>query len=262
MARYRGIIVFWVVFVIFAGITVYFYFQHRVQVQTYALDEEIVYKNNRIKLKEIELINFSRTDPFDRWYLAVVGKLPRRLQLPFLQTCVFFSRPYRFDDKFGRLTVKGMIISPSPETFELSNLTFYVGGLSIEGGGMRTESGSNIIYFEKRFRNCPLDKKSFKLYVTDKDSSIFKSLFIKPVWNTKTYHYFRPRPYVYEFGPEQTMSQFVILLNENNRQKAAAYILPSCRKTFPWSNLEHPFIKNFPRTSFINYEGGYRGFPA
>jgi hypothetical protein len=197
MARYKGIIIFWTLFIIFAGISVYFRFQHVVFVRSYEVDDSVSFKDNHVLIKEITLQNFKFSgNGWPTWYDNLVMYLPPRLQIPFAETCGFYSRPYKFDSQLGTLKVKGIIIYPSGadvgdySTNPARHVKVAINDATWESEFETQNDGSNFIFFEDSFP-CRMDVGSFNLTVTDA-SQVTESFTIKPSWTIDTYTFSRP----------------------------------------------------------------------
>jgi hypothetical protein len=197
MARYKGIIIFWTLFIIFAGVSVYFCFQHVVSVRSYEVDDSVSFKDKHILIKEITLQNFNNSgNGWPTWYDDLVMYLPPRLQIPFAETCGFYSRPYKFDSQLGTLKVKGIIIYPSEadvgdySTNPERHVKFAVNDATSESELETQNDGSNFIFFEDSFP-CRMDVGSFNLTVTDA-SQTDKTFTIKPSWTIDTYTFSKP----------------------------------------------------------------------
>jgi hypothetical protein len=197
MARYKGIIIFWTLFIIFAGISVYFRFQHVVSVRSYEVDDSVSFKDKQVLIKEITLQNFKFSgNGWPTWYDNLVMYLPPRLQIPFAETCGFYSRPYKFDSQLGTLKVEGIIIYPSVadvgdySTNPKRHVEFAINDATSESEFETYIDGSNFIYLEDSFP-CRMDVGSFNLTVTDA-SQAAKTFTIKPSWTIDTYTFSRP----------------------------------------------------------------------
>ena len=156
MARYKGIIIFWTLFIIFAEVSVYFRFQHVVSVRSYEIDDSVSFKDKHVLIKEITLQNFKfRGNGWPAWYDNLAMYLPPRLQIPFMETCGFYSRPYKFDPQLGTLKVKGMIIYPSVadvgdySTNPERHVKFAINDATSESELEKQNDGSNFIFIEE-----------------------------------------------------------------------------------------------------------------
>jgi hypothetical protein len=282
MRRYRGIIIFWTVFMLWAGVTVYFYFQHRVAVKTLPVKLQVSTNDTRLVVKEFTLRNYSREMPESGyrdftgpWYAKAVSCLPSHLQLPVYKICSlicsFYSSPFTFDQEIGVLKVRGMVICSSVEgareLFEMPHDRYQ---LLVEGSASnsrrgRIEDESNIIYFEEEFKDFPLDLKSFRFGFGDGAGKMLKEFTVKPEWRIKTCNFWNLRqgddsPGSVEIGPQESVLRFVSLLREGKRDRAAKYILPECLDRFPWSYLEHDCWKGSFGDFSTAFEGDYFGF--
>ncbi|MDD4752914.1 MAG: hypothetical protein PHT78_06640, partial [Desulfitobacteriaceae bacterium] len=254
--------------VVWAGVTAYFYSQHTVRVKQINLNEEIVFGDVRLNIKEITFENARErqidfTELVNRQEFAM--KLPRVLAYRFLTACYFYSRPYEFTPGEGTLKISGMAIIPEnfgeDRSSVLMDIEFNINDRHyFRSMGTMYSSFGNVAYFNVRNDRYPLDYRNepFVLTVSDKKTGESVDIKIDPQWERKSYSFFHRKKQNYSFAPLKTVQDFKTVLNNENKD-ALIFIAPGVQKDFPWTYLEHEFF-SYPYQTGTTYIGDYLGF--
>lgn len=256
-----------VVLVIWAGVSYYFYTQHKIVVKEYDLNKTVKVGDTRVIFKQICFTNYSSNMQWEYkkdmpWYYDVATRLPAELQIPFAKVCFFYSRPYKVNPD-GVLKVKGMIISPKPYEENESPLgisididVYYTDDFIISG--RHEEWGSNVGLFSIFGDLVPNTVNKVKAVVTDRGTGETKSLIIRPDWDIKVYHgTWRPE---FPFSPEETIRQLVMFLSNKgiDKSRLQPFIFSAAADRFPWQNLQHDYWQQGYKTETTcleNYKG-------
>ncbi|HWQ74899.1 MAG TPA: hypothetical protein VN441_06270 [Syntrophomonas sp.] len=187
------------VLVLWAGISLYFYAQHKYVVQEYDLNRAVTVGDTRVIFKQVSFTNYSnKTRPALEeynipWYFTAAGHLPASMQYPFIKFCNFYRSPYQINSD-GTLKVKGIIISPAPYRDDESpldkdiSIDAYYGKDSFALTSRRLEWESNVCLFSMSDDHVPEAVDQVKAVITDKETGAVKNITIKPEWNMKIYH--------------------------------------------------------------------------
>ncbi|MDK2880029.1 MAG: hypothetical protein PWR06_2745 [Thermoanaerobacteraceae bacterium] len=199
-----------VLLLVWLSTSLYFYTQHMVTVRTYNVEKQLVFPEGTINLKQIRLENFERkTDFIYRNYGVIAAKfLPDDLKLPFLNLCLFYTRPYKYYEKgFAAIKLRGnIVLNPSNDAerikenivnkydIEIINQV----GVHFSGSKAFSQSDdSNVIRFEitgRYFEKDSPHNKILKIAVKDKETGEFRFLTVEPVWEKNTYNFFKRAP--------------------------------------------------------------------
>lgn len=208
-------------FVLWFAVTLYFYCQHFIFVKRHIVNEEIVFKDATVVVNEIILEN-SRRKHWDHgkrlWVFNTVKYFPPKLQLPFLQVCDLYSKPYE-RTAFWSVRIKGFIITRGSQTNLDSFLSkFYISDDtgSFYNGSLRTAHGdfSNMYCYEKEGRFYPNGGSSLKFVIEDPENKEVKWLTITPQWKTHMYSFIYKRPSQIMCNPEETIDKLTIPAND------------------------------------------------
>jgi len=187
MTRYKGIIIFWGLFMILSGVSVYFYFQHVVSIRTYKVNDNISFQDAHVMIREIALENFKpKESEFTPWYYKLIDHLPPRLRLLSVETCAFLQQAVSVQPQSRQLTCHGMIACPLTiikdyNTNPEHHVYFKINGAAVMDMSYEHDDGSNIIYFNES-APCRLDVERFNFTAayTSKDA---RTLTITPAWH-------------------------------------------------------------------------------
>lgn len=257
--------------VLWAGVSYYFYTQHRYVVQEYDFNKTVIVGETQISFRQACFTYYSsKTRPAVEqynvpWYFKVVNHLPAKMQLPLIKICSFYRSPYQVNPD-GTLKVKGIIISP--ERYEETegpldksvDIELYYGEDRFTLTGRQQEWGSNVCLFSIFGDHVPDAVDEVTAVVTDKKTGEKKSLLIKPDWNTKVYHNsWRPE---FPFSPEETIRQLAMILSDKgvDKNKLQPFVLSTVVSSFPWENLQHSYWQRRGYKTEMAFLGSYKGY--
>ncbi|MBP1760989.1 MAG: hypothetical protein H6Q64_531 [Firmicutes bacterium] len=259
-----------VLIVLWAGVTFYFYIQHKYVVQEYDLSQTVKVGETRVIFKQVCFTNYSNkirpaAEQYNLpWYFKAASRLPAKMQLPLIKVVSFYRHPYQVNPD-GTLKVKGMVISSQPYGENEGPLDKSI-DIDISDGedrytitGRQQEWGSNVCMFSLFGDEVPDAVAEVTAVVTDKETGEKKSLLIKPNWETKVYHNsWRPE---FPFSPEETIRQFIMILSDKgvDQNKLQPFVLSTVGSSFPWDNLQHSYWQQGYRNEMA-YLGSYKGF--
>ncbi len=258
------------VLVLWAGVSYYFYTQHKFVVQEYDLNEKVEVGATQVIFKQVCFTHYSnKTRPAAEqyntpWYYKAVNHLPVKMQRPVIKICNFYRSPYQVNPD-GTLKVKGIVISAQPyEETEgpLNNnveIELYFGEDRFTLNGRQQEWGSNLCMFSISGNHVPEAVDEVTAVVTYKKTGEKKSLLIKPDWNTKVYYNsWRPE---FPFSPEETVRQLVMILSDKgvDQKMIQPYVFSTVVSSFPWKNLQHSHWQQGYKTEMVYLES-YKGF--
>lgn len=259
-----------VLIVLWAGVTFYFYTQHKYVVQEYDLNQTMKVGETRVIFKQVCFTNYSnKTRPAAEqynlpWYYKAASRLPAKMQLPLIKVISFYRHPYQVNPD-GTLKVKGMVISPQPygenegPLDKSVDIEMYYGEDGFTLSGRQQEWGSNVCMFSIFGHHVPDAVDEVTAVVTDKKTGEKKSLLIKPDWETKVYHNtWRPE---FPFSPEETIRQLVMILSDKgvDQKKLQPFVLSTVVSSFPWENLQHSYWQQGYKNEMA-YLGSYKGY--
>jgi len=258
----------YVVVLIWAIISAYFYNQHYITVKTYAANEKIVLEDTTLFIKQVTMEQYQRKampfDPNDIWYYKAASKLPKGFQLPFLKLCHFYSTPYEFLDNKAVIKVKGIIVKTSPggiEPHDFYRMRIYDDKTNYYGRslGFTHRQDSNIYLFRVRGEKASPDLNCLKLVIDSNSGDREKVLSLEPKWKTKTYNTLQDWPPKYEFDPLESVFEVFHMVKYENDKKLQDFVLPKVRDDFPWARIRHNYWESNFTGHFI-YMKEYKGF--
>ncbi len=253
-------------------VSVYFYGQHILVYKRTPLWGRVETDEAVIILKNVVVYNHERKYyTYDEipWYWKIGNNIDNaRLRNAFVRVCYFYSRPYAFQKDLRTIKLQGIIASKNAENAD--NFTKHLPTVRLYGDydvsltrGMRyLNNDSNVYHFESYGEDIELkNNRTYKVIIKDKDSGeIIKEFPIWPDWRYYTIDFFDRDTYWLEYyKPEQTIYNFVNLLNAGRQEAAANYVYPRLKDSFPWANLDHEYFSNaYPDTEY--YLGDHLGF--
>ena len=265
----KGLRILLAVLIVWAGVSFYFYTQHKFVVQEYDLSKTVKVGETQVIFKQVCFTTYSnKTRPAVEeynipWYFKAANHLPAKMQLPFIKVCNFYRHPYQVNPD-GTLKVKGIIISPEPYTENEGplgksvDIDLYYGKDKFTLTGRQQEWGSNVCLFSLFGDHVPDAVDEVTAVVTDKATGEAKSTVIKPVWDTLVYHgTWRPE---FPFSPEETLRQLVIAISDKSvdKEELQPFVLSTVRDQFPWQDLQHNYWRQAYKTE-MTYQGNYMG---
>jgi len=260
------------VLVLWAGVSYYFYTQHKYVVQEYDFNKTVKVGETQVIFRQTCFTNYSqKARPADEqynmpWYYKAISHLPVKMQFPLIKVFAFYRSPYQVNPD-GTLKVKGIIISPEPFEENVGpldksvDIELYYGEdrFTLTGRRLAWEGNTNVYWFSFSVDNVPDAVDQVTAVVTDKETGEKKSLLIKPDWDTKVYHNsWRPE---FPFSPEETIRQFIMILSDKGveQNKLQPFVLSSVVSSFPWENLQHSYWQRGYKSE-IAYLGNYKGY--
>ncbi|MTI82501.1 MAG: hypothetical protein FH756_01085 [Firmicutes bacterium] len=253
-------------------VSAYFFSQHFYTVRRIDLNEKVITDNGPIRVEEIVLTNVKRDYSFDDppWYHDFAAKHPSRLTTSLMKVFYFYSTPYEVNKDFGRINVKGFLVSESPEldTEGLLDLldidvTDKNNSAFTSGEGLKSSSRGNVVFFESYGDNFPFDIDIFKVDAENEDDEkIWELTFNQTHWESHTYNdFFTPKPPREEFETERKLTKIYYTLRKGSKEEIEGFMLPNVRDEFPWGKLNHQYWAS-PWSSYryLNYEGEYQEY--
>lgn len=187
---------------IWLAVTVYFYFQHQVTIQTQVLDKKEELENADVVVKELLLMDVENKNfDFDNWRYSWAEKLPPSMVTPFLKICHFYSKPYQeIPYDASKIELRGMVVL-NEEIEQGESLWDYYEIEIMDEEGVRYGSGYKLIYEGGKIYyfavngNCyNRDLAKVDIVITDKSSGNIKTLPVEINWQAEKYNYFNRPP--------------------------------------------------------------------
>ena len=262
------------VLVVWFIITLFFYVQHYRVMKVYKVDKEVVLEDMIIKLKEITIKNYRYNDKIQKihstyeslWYYKLAPKLPRIIQSPFIKLCHFYSRPYVYNNQFGTLNNKGLILFETRTISPENNIWDFI-EISLMDENERhydrskliyNESESNYLIFNIHDEKAPFNNELFKIIVKDKRNQTEQMFITDSQWEIKTLTYFDQEKVEYDFDPVEIADKFVKLMVQGEKEKAHQYLLTGPQKEKIWSILNHNYWE-LKEINYVLFEGRHAG---
>lgn len=255
-------------------ISVYFYCQHYRVVKRYNIDKNICYPGITVAVKEIVLEAFSPDANIEKlqdscsgpWYYKIASKLPRPLQVPFVEVCYFYSTPYEFNH-LGTLSLKGMLLVDPSNISDwdlMDKLDIYLYDEDMHyygrGFGITRSSLSNYYLFSVKSKNAPFHKKAYKIIIKDKRHDDLRSFVINPSWQLNTYTFFNRRIEQYPFDPFKIINEtFLSLMRQDKKEEARKFLMRDSTERLLWNMLDHGYW-TMGGTEYVAFEGSRGGF--
>lgn len=200
----KGIIT---ILIIWFAISAYFYMQHYITIRQHVIGKQVILRDITINIEKINIENFTAKLPGfgdDKLRYKIAEYLPEPLVMPFLKTCYFYSKPYEFNNKLQTVKLKGKLVSGSfigegtdgCKDIKIDVVDEVVGVHYSSEHSLKYKSNSNVILFEVRRSNFPIEKASTitKILITDKKNNVTKEIEIKPKFIKKSYDFFDKKP--------------------------------------------------------------------
>jgi len=249
-------------------VTVFFYFQHRIQVDTYDVGEYIEFDECSVYVKNVERYNYEKNY---RDYPENLGKLLSKLKLPMkmsetiMKIGYFYSQPYHIEKELYKYKVNCEIIltpeSVDSKYFQLKIFDKMDIGIYNEGSTSlntphegRGGSAGNINVFYYEFIGDWEEAYSSGVKISNKENGEDYLFPFKKQFLTNDYGYFNRRRVDRRQKSTDTIKYFLLKYDHGNSVEAENYINEDYVDNFPWSTLtqKETFI-------FWNYEFSYLG---
>lgn len=184
--------ILFLVFIIWAGVSLYFFSQHYVTFLDYETNVQTDVQDTKVVIERITLRNFKQRDGYLKKRMSVYGivaALPRLAQIPYLYISNFYSRPYEFNN-IQTIKVKGKFISDKFRNQAPDEIFKSIGIGVINETGVdyirssrgRHENDSNIVTFEFEGDMFPYKEsdKQITIIIKDKESNTDKEFKLQP----------------------------------------------------------------------------------
>jgi len=257
-----------VIFIVWFIVTVFFYCQHYRVEKVYSVNEEVVFDNFIVQIKDLTIVNYmpikERVTEYSerRWYLKFARKLPSSFQIPFVNICYFYSRPYEFNNQFGNIRAEGLILDKTiflgndlSNIWDAVDIDIYDENERYYGRGrhLRHHDQSNYYLFGVKGENASLKSNSFNLLIRDKSGKQVRTYAVRPEWTLKTYTYFNKRTENYPFDPLYIIHSFLSPMRQGKKEVALKYLHPG-EKNALWAVLDHGYWE-MGGNDYVVYEG-------
>ena len=241
-------------------ISVYFYFQHRIQVDVYYIGEHIEFDEFSIIVKNIERYNYEKNDRKLPEYIFEL-QLPWKMTEAILKINYFYSRPYLIHKDAYEYKVNCEVIfnpelidseSVSEKVRDKIKVRLYNEATTSSRTANQTQShyNSNMNVIHYAFIGVWQDDSDIKISVQDKDYIIsFEEPFL-----TKTYDYSNRKPDDRNQLANDTIKEFLWDYYNDSIEESKNYIHEDYIEDFPW----HIFKAYQPLTN-TNYIFSYVG---
>lgn len=184
-------------------VTVYFYYQHKIIIWHYPVDQQIELRDAKIYISEISVQNYRMNERYVINNLAkwIIPKLPNKMQGKLFSICYFYSKPYSFNEKYGVMSVEGQLISNST-IIDLSNIEIEVKVVDEIGvhyartSCWHHESESSTAEFKTAGDYYPFEKlgSTLKIFVRDNRDKNTVELTVNPTFTKQAYGFFDEKP--------------------------------------------------------------------
>lgn len=249
-------------------ISTFFYFQHRIQVDTYYIGKYIEFDEFSVFVKNVEKYNFENNR---HKYPDALFKLnlPWKITKAISKINYFYSKPYSFNKESYKYNVNCEIIF-NPDSinkeYKLDNINkmmsieVYNEALASVGklseSRMQYESNSNVMIYTKignwneNFSNGlkVSDTKNGNQYLIPFEKSFF----------TKNYGYFNSKNDDRQQMTNDIILKFLCTYHNGDIKAAENYINDKYVDDFPWNTVNQ--YKEFVNANFeLSYIGNYKG---
>jgi len=246
-------------------VTVFFYFQHRIQVDTYYIGEYIEFDEFSVYVKNIERYNYELLNYRDYPEILRKLKLPLKMSQAIMKISYFYSQPYHIEKGVYKYRVNCEIIYNtesidwtyvSLEIYDKFSMgTYNEASSSLEPpniGGSSMAGNMNIIHYE--FKADWEEAYSSGLKFSNKENGEdYLFPFEKP-FLTNDYGYFNRRRVDRRQISTDTIKYFLWNYDYGNSEEAENYINEDYVENFPWSTLTQ-----HESSRIWNYEFSYLG---
>lgn len=245
-------------------VSVFFYFQHQIQVDTYYIGEYIEFDEFSILVKNIERYNFEKNRgnfPDD----IIKLKLPWKMTEAILKIDYFYSQPYHINKESYKYEVNCEIIF-NHESIDSESLTKKIGdkiGMEVYNEAstslkgltnyqIQYDSNMNVIHYT--YIGAWQENYSNGLKISDNDNGeVYLFPFEKP-FTTNIYGYFNRRIDDRQQMASDTITKFLRNYYNCKTKESEIYINEEYIQNFPWSTLIQ-----YEHFRCINYEFSYLG---
>lgn len=184
-------------------VTVYFYYQHKIIIWHYQVDQQIELEDTKIYINEIYVQNYRINERYafnnlEKW---IIPKLPNKMKGTFFSIRYFYSKPYSINDKYGVMSVEGQLISNSIIS-DLDNIEVEVEVVDDIGvhyastSSWHLESESSIAEFKTAGDYYSFEKlgSTLKIFVRDNKDKNTVELAVNPIFTKQAYGFFNEKP--------------------------------------------------------------------
>lgn len=240
------------IMVLIVFVTSYYYFQHKVAIQTvdiegWDLDNP---ENLGVQIKQVRVYDWERRENFtdrmeDKKPVLFFGqRLPEQIGLSFSKTAEdfyrYFSRPYRKLDDTYRIEVSGVFLKVDEYGNQTPKFTITANGNAVTGEDFywTQGAGGNLSFFTAAgtVENIQGQIKNVTVAYNWPGEETVKHAFTAGNMEKRFYTYYQPMPGKYTaFQPEDTAVAFVQKYVED-REEVDNLLHPEV-DDFPWEHL-------------------------
>ncbi|WP_027400389.1 hypothetical protein [Anaerovorax odorimutans] len=246
-------------------ISVFFYFQHRIQVDMYPIGKYIEFDDFSILIKNVEKYNYENNKPNYKSSRAIMKlNLPWNITETILKTKYFYNRPYSSNKGYQYSVNCEIIYNPNSvsqekvveivnEKINLEVCNKSLQSFDIHGeNGMQYTNKSNIIHYEK-IGDWKNDSTNLKISDLENDHQ-----YIIPLEKASTgkYDYFNRKKEDKSHMADNIIDRFLRSYKDDDIKSAETYINNKYVDDFPWDR-----IKQYEYETILNahYELSYIG---
>jgi hypothetical protein len=263
----KKVILKWVLLVtlgIWLIVSVFFYFQHRIQIDTYYIGEYIEFDEFSIFIKNIERYNFeeNRMNYPDN---ILKLELPLKITQAILEINYFYSKPYDIDEELYKYKVNCEIIfSQEYSDSEGFDKNIYdkisIGVYNEESTslnptyGYQSQYSSNVNVIQYSGSGDWKENYSNGVKIINNDNSKEYLFLIEKPFITNIYGYFNRRIDDRLQMANDIIRNFLLNYYNGNLEDSENYINEDYVENFPWSTfIQYEYFED------INFEFSYLG---
>jgi len=236
-----GILGIWLI------ITIFFYFQHRVQVETYSIGKYIEFEKFSVLVKNIERYNFEQNRRnYPDYFIRL--NLPSKITQAILKTQYFYSFPYLIDNKALKYDINCEVIFDqdvidAESVGDLIEENFSIAFSNNTSGSHRKltdhsqsrSSNMNIIYYTYTGNWSKNYNEGVKI-INNENGEEYTNQFDKQ-FLINNYSYFNPRLTDRHKRSSSIIRKFIWNFYQEDMDDSQLNINNKYIENFPWNNL-------------------------
>lgn len=215
MKKIKWINILLIIFVLWLGISIFFYNQHIVTVWNYKVNKQIEIGDTKVIINEIILQNYELDDNNFRFissnilFNKLLPVLPYKMRVPIYKLYTFYNSPYKFNNEFLNIKLKVKLVSEKFKSKDnIDDIEDSIDNIDIEiidnigihyysGRRYTIDETSNTIPIEIRDSCFPIKKinKPLIINLTDKKNKINWQFKVQPKFIKNKYGFFDQKTY-------------------------------------------------------------------